>query len=276
MRKKKIGIIILCVLLVMSGAFWFGSNAIKGLAADGGKVISYSEGSISETKMSKENINRESIAASVMEAPPEWPFSKAECSEMQLIAIAEYVIGKDVTGKYDDSHFPGKTGDELIQAKYVLAWQEYFKDLPHDEPQQVPYFEQLYNEATDEERKQIQSLHPDISIIRWYPRDIMIVTGKMPADTSRLSKKKAIEICQELKSKHFDSKGEAFGYVLQRFNEIAGAPDYYGGSGWFTILYYCNEGEPEEVVCISMLSSIQYEKLVDGKRYSELIYMWEE
>ena len=59
MRKKKIGIIILCVLLVMSGAFWFGSNAIKGLAADGGKVISYSEGSISETKMSKENINED-------------------------------------------------------------------------------------------------------------------------------------------------------------------------------------------------------------------------
>lgn len=268
MSKNKLGMFSLGLLLLISGMLLLKTNALKGLAADNGEAAS-------KEATKKEENNREVLTTGpVEESVPIWPASKAECSEEQLIAIAEYVISKDTAGKYDDSQFPGQFGDALIQAKYAKAWHEYFQDLPPEEPQQVPYFEQLFRDGSTEEQMKLRALHPDISAVMMYPRDTLIITGKLPAETPRLTLDQAKEICGQIEGSSFGTSAELESYIYRCFNQIAGAPDFYGGSGMVTIVYYLHDNDHSELVWIMEgFGGVIYEKWEGEESYKEALYL---
>ena len=119
---------------------------------------------------------------------------------------------------------------------------------------------------------QLQRLHPDISAAMMYPRDTMIITGKMPADTPRLTLDQAKDICDQIEVSSFETLAEMGSYIYRCFNKIAGAPDFYGGSGLITIVYYLHDNDHSELICIFEGAGVMYEKWEGEECYREALY----
>lgn len=73
-----------------------------------------------------------------------------------------------------------------------------------------------------------------------YVKQLKILYGEIPADAPYLTREKAIEICRGLKDLPHNS-GEFEWEVTKAFNAYAMAPDWEGGSGILTRIYYTDE-----------------------------------
>lgn len=79
-----------------------------------------------------------------------------------------------------------------------------------------------------------------------YVRDILIIMDEIPADTPRLTKEDAIRICESIEGPFSNMREKEFA-IVELLNEIAGAPDYDGGSGVQRRIYLINETGSEYV-----------------------------
>jgi hypothetical protein len=110
------------------------------------------------------------------------------------------------------------------------------------------FYELAYARATDEQKEELDKIIADTSIGlpgEWR-RPVLIAIGELPKDHPRLSAEQAAEL--------YDSKemsaleGEVKNRALEsEFNKIAGAPDYFGGSGIERAIYFLNDDRSEAI-----------------------------
>ncbi|MGD6851832.1 MAG: hypothetical protein ACQCN6_07225 [Candidatus Bathyarchaeia archaeon] len=109
------------------------------------------------------------------------------------------------------------------------------------------FYESAYAKATSEQKEELDKILADKDGFGIWIRPVLIAIGDLPKDQPRLSAEQAAEL--------YDSKeisaleGEAANRALvSEFNKIAGAPDFYGGSGVERAIYYLNDDRSEVIV----------------------------
>lgn len=94
-------------------------------------------------------------------------------------------------------------------------------------------YEYCYFEASPEQKKQLDE------ISKGAIREILVIMNELPADTGRITLEQAKEICKKLEDQNLTGSIMYAAYVM--FNQYAGAPDAYGGSGMTRLTYYVND-----------------------------------
>ncbi len=138
-----------------------------------------------------------------------------------------------------------KTEAEAVQSR--LEQEEANKDL----------WTKCYERATPEQREQLEELKVKCSgLPSDYPKQILLIMGDLPEDTPGITLEQARAIIATLDIDDFSEDEALENEIIRRFNPIAGAPDYDGGSGFRTVIYYV-DGDPSK--CISIcFGTIEY------------------
>ena len=108
-------------------------------------------------------------------------------------------------------------------------------------------YEKSYAKATDAQKKQLESIQTNTTSYGYaqeYTKQILIIMGELPADTPQITLAQAQAICKDIQERNL-SFSEFTPALIAAFNEIAGAPDYNGGSGMRVIDYYLNDRQTE-------------------------------
>lgn len=114
-------------------------------------------------------------------------------------------------------------------------------------------YERSYERATAEQKlklDEIQARDTDsLGCLMVCVKDVMMTMGDLPEDTPYLTVEQVRTICSEVEQMGFrpvdfdDAEYE----LMTRFNAVAGAPDYQGGSGITNTIYYLNAEHTEYI-----------------------------
>jgi hypothetical protein len=109
------------------------------------------------------------------------------------------------------------------------------------------FYESAYAKATSEQKVELDRIIADKSH-GWgeWIRPVLIAIGELPKDQPRLSAEQAAELydSKEISALEGDVKNKA---LLSKFNKIAGAPDFFGGSGIERAVYFLNDDRSEVI-----------------------------
>lgn len=119
-------------------------------------------------------------------------------------------------------------------------------------------YEYCYAHASDEQRRQLESFEmrykgATSELLReGYIRQIETIMGALQSDTPRLTVEQARSIYFEVLAEGYLPGSRELAIELERrYNEIAGAPDYVGGSGLYITVYSCNPEFTEGIFIIN-------------------------
>ncbi len=126
---------------------------------------------------------------------------------------------------------------------------------------EMSFYEYCYSKASGQKQiDELDELSEDESL-GWgeWRRDALIIIGELPKDIGRVTLDDAEKIVDKDMG---DSENIAY------FNEIAGAPDWMGGSGIGRAIYYLNDEKTEAVMCI--LGEVNYFVIKENGEYVQL------
>ena len=130
---------------------------------------------------------------------------------------------------------------------FYLGLASYKSPPPIINDSNVSFYGSAYAKATSEQKVELDKIIADKSI-GWgeWRRPVLIAIGELPKDQPRLSTEQAAKL--------YDSKeisaleGEVKNRALEsEFNKIAGAPDFFGGSGIERAIYFLNDDRSEAI-----------------------------
>lgn len=99
----------------------------------------------------------------------------------------------------------------------------------------------------------------------YYHRKIYQMMGLLPASTQRLTLEQAVNISKEIGPWKDGGLEEYEQRFIDAFNNIAKAPDYDGGSGIRTVIYFLNDEGTQNVEI-----SCSYVRFTDAEACSEM------
>lgn len=112
-------------------------------------------------------------------------------------------------------------------------------------------FDRCYAKATPAQKDQLEELLQS-EILYYSPKDhikqVLIIMGELPADTPRITLEQALAIFDEMREQAREDPSIAAEFeweLIRRFNEIAGAPDFSGGSGMVRTTYCLTDDQTE-------------------------------
>ena len=109
------------------------------------------------------------------------------------------------------------------------------------------FYESAYAKATSEQKVELDKILADKDNFGTWIRPVLIAIGDLPKDQPRLSAEQAAELYDSKETS--DLEGEAANRALvSEFNKIAGAPDFFGGSGIERAIYYLNDDRSEAII----------------------------
>ena len=126
---------------------------------------------------------------------------------------------------------------------------------------EISFYEYCYSKASGQKQiDELDELSEDKSL-GWgeWRRDALIIIGELPKDIGRVTLNDAEKIV---------NKGMSDLESIAYFNEIAGAPDWMGGSGIGRAIYYLNDEKTEAVICI--LGEVHYFVIKENGEYVQL------
>ena len=101
------------------------------------------------------------------------------------------------------------------------------------------FYDICYNKATKDEKKQLEVVFNNKSFgIGEWKRDVLIIIGDLPINQPRLTVDDVINIIE---------RDVAYNDLTDQFNEIAGAPDFEGGSGIPRSIYFLDDAHTEAI-----------------------------
>lgn len=122
---------------------------------------------------------------------------------------------------------------------------------------QPNFYESSYAKATEAQKQELdiflnkENVKLSMKIGEWL-RSVMIITGDLAKDTPRLSLSQARDLYNDIKWKESSLDLDEWEAALaEKFNQIAGAPDFVGGSGINRYTYYLNDEGTEAVIILS-------------------------
>jgi hypothetical protein len=109
------------------------------------------------------------------------------------------------------------------------------------------FYKSAYAKATSEQKVELDRIIADKSH-GWgeWIRPVLIAIGELPKDQPRLSAEQAAELydSKEISALEGEGKNRA---LVSEFNKIAGAPDFFGGSGIERAIYFLNDDRSEAI-----------------------------
>ena len=119
----------------------------------------------------------------------------------------------------------------------------------------VSFYERVYAQASPTERRKLELLYPEIrdpQRVSEYCREIRITAGLAPDDMPRITLEQAKELCREVQEEIENDYQAQLSELIARLNEITGGPDWVGGSGFPTSIYYLDEGKTAGISIIHL------------------------
>ena len=109
------------------------------------------------------------------------------------------------------------------------------------------FYESAYAKANSEQRVELDRIIDDKSL-GWgeWIRPVLVAIGELPKDQPRLSAEQAAGLydSKEISALEGEGKNRA---LVSEFNKIAGAPDFFGGSGIERAIYFLNDERSEAI-----------------------------
>lgn len=129
------------------------------------------------------------------------------------------------------------------------------------------YTECLKKAITQEQKDAIEKLKKDTSVgYGEYKRDALMIIGVLPKGQRRLTLEEARQVVNETHGT------DDVNVILGRFNAIAGAPDFVGGSGMTRTIYFLDDNRTELIYVFSA-KLIGYSTIdTNGKRISNPLF----
>ncbi len=110
------------------------------------------------------------------------------------------------------------------------------------------FYESAYAKATSEQKAELDKIIADQGGFGKWIRPVLIAIGDLPKDQPRLTAEQAGELYDSKEISALDW-GDSRNRALEtEFNKIAGAPDFFGGSGIERAIYYLNDDRSEAIV----------------------------
>ena len=119
---------------------------------------------------------------------------------------------------------------------------EALKTCPYPE-----LLEKSYALATPEQKAKLDKIDKFMGYGK-YPRQIKTIMGILPEDTPYLTVEKATEALKKIPEGKSTGDTDWEYEVELLFNEIAGAPDYVGGSGIYRRVYFTDETHSQNII----------------------------
>ncbi len=101
-----------------------------------------------------------------------------------------------------------------------------------------------------------------------HKREYMMVIGELPEDQPRLTLALARSICDQVKDMGITDPNNLFAALSAIFNDIAGAPDFYGGSGITKEIYNSSDSSDELILLNPEIGDVIYS---DGAGHCECL-----
>lgn len=119
-------------------------------------------------------------------------------------------------------------------------------------------YTKCYSIASDEQKKLLDNIEKDSSLgaVGTYTKQIKIIMNDLPETMPYLTKEQAISLCSTLNLADYISTDEFEYAVAQLFNQVAGAPDFEGGSGIHRAIYYTDDTHAQYIVI--RLGKVEY------------------
>ncbi|RIX47898.1 hypothetical protein D3P08_24795 [Paenibacillus nanensis] len=111
----------------------------------------------------------------------------------------------------------------------------------------VQEYEPFYSlAATQAERQALNKLESDTSLGPGvWTREALVTVGLLPADQSRLT----LEDAEAIVGQTLEPDK-----IIERFNDIAGAPDWQGGSGTDLKIYYLDDERRDAITVLNRMT----------------------
>lgn len=119
-------------------------------------------------------------------------------------------------------------------------------------------YTRCYSIASDEQKALLDNIEKDSSLgaVGTYTKQIKIIMNDLPETMPYLTKEQAISLCSTLNLGDYISTDEFEYAVAQLFNQVAGAPDFEGGSGIHRAIYYTDDTHAQYIVI--RLGQVEY------------------
>lgn len=107
-----------------------------------------------------------------------------------------------------------------------------------------------YSVASDAQKALLDNIEKDDSFgaVGTYTKQIKIIMNDLPETVPYLTKEQAISLCSTLNLDDFISTDEFENAVSQLFNQVAGAPDFEGGSGIHRVIYFTDDTHAQYII----------------------------
>ena len=122
--------------------------------------------------------------------------------------------------------------------------------IPETEPAEDVYFAECLETATDDQKAKLLEISEDEYSRGFHVREIKTIMGELDENTPRLTKDKALEICNGLEVKHLVWGGDAEEIILEALNKYAGAPDIEGEIEIPIHIYYFDDTDHTKYITV--------------------------
>lgn len=108
------------------------------------------------------------------------------------------------------------------------------------------FYDVRMGKAVNQSQKdELNKLKKKTALFGLYKRDALIITNELPKDQKRLTLEEAENI---IKERNIPKDINSFNDIIKSFNDIAGAPDWVGGSGMVRYFYYLDDKHSKVIV----------------------------
>ncbi len=108
-------------------------------------------------------------------------------------------------------------------------------------------YKAAYDMASDRQKIQLEAIAEEEDYDFECPRRVLEIMHVLSGTEPRLTLFQAQAICREAKIQKSDRITYDIEQIKEAFNEIAGAPDRVGGSGFTHIIYYLNDAKTQSI-----------------------------
>ena len=179
-------------------------------------------------------------------------FSCVVCTIIMLLFIA---VGCAVKSS-PDSAVSSEPADLSAMEQDALK-----SGIAENEEGSVPaedLFTKSYRIASEDQKARLDNIQKEdfLGAVGTYTKQIKIIMNELPETVPNITKAQAIDICSEVNVEDYASADDFEYDITQRFNEIAGAPDFEGGSGFRRIVYFIDDAHSKYIII--RLGNVEY------------------
>lgn len=107
-----------------------------------------------------------------------------------------------------------------------------------------------YQNASAEQKALLDNIDTEefLGAVGTYTKQIKIIMNELPSNTPHITLEQAVNICSMIDIDSYDNVDDFEYAIAQQFNQIAGAPDFEGGSGIHRAVYFLDDDHSTYII----------------------------